>query len=94
MAGRDFKKCDNFCYLGVNVNERNGMQEEVTARLKSANRAFYGAMHLFKSRKISQKTKLRIYNVIIRPVLTYGCETWTHRKKDKDRLSVFENKRS
>ena len=29
---------------------------------------------------------------MIRPVLTYGCEAWTIRKKDQDRLHVFENK--
>ena len=47
---------------------------------------------MLSSRRLSRKTKLRIYNSIIRPVLTYGCKSWTMRKKDRNRLDVFEHK--
>jgi hypothetical protein len=47
---------------------------------------------MMQSKLLSRTTKLRIYNVMIRPVITYGCESWTLRKKDTTRLEVFERK--
>ena len=44
-----------------------------------------------KSRNISRRTKLRIYNIIIRPTVLYGCETWTLTKERMRKLEVFEN---
>ena len=47
---------------------------------------------LLKRRSISEKTKLRVYNTIIRPILVYGCEAWALTKEQEKRLEVFENK--
>jgi hypothetical protein len=35
---------------------------------------------------------MRLYNIIILPVILYGCETWTLTLREKHRLRVFENK--
>ena len=49
-------------------------------------------LELFKKRSISVKTKLKIYNIIIRPILLYGCEAWALTKVLERKLEVFENK--
>jgi hypothetical protein len=36
--------------------------------------------------------KLKLYCSVIRPVVTYGCETWTLKEATVDRLMVFERK--
>lgn len=46
----------------------------------------------FKSKTLSKKTKLRLYAVIIRPTLTYGCEVWTTTSMTVRRVRTFENK--
>jgi len=38
------------------------------------------------------KTKTLLYKTLIRPVLTYGTETWALSKQDEYRLSIFEHK--
>jgi len=38
------------------------------------------------------KTKARLYTMIIRPTLTYGCETWTTISNTERRLRTLENK--
>ena len=47
---------------------------------------------LLKNKILSRKLKLKIYNVIIRPVVLYGCETWTMTLSDQKNLMSFENK--
>ena len=77
--------------LGTMVTSRNEMEREILARITSGNRCFYSLQHLLKKRNISRSTKLIIYNTIIRPVVLYGCETWTLTKRQEQRLLVFEN---
>ncbi|KAJ4451624.1 hypothetical protein ANN_03093 [Periplaneta americana] len=36
--------------------------------------------------------KVRIYEIVILPVVLYGCETWTLTLKEEQRLRVFEEK--
>jgi hypothetical protein len=40
----------------------------------------------------SVDTKIRIYKIIILPVVLYGCETWSLALREEHRLRVFENK--
>jgi hypothetical protein len=37
-------------------------------------------------------TKVRIYKTIIRPVVTYECETWVLNQSNKERLDFFERR--
>ena len=40
------------------------------------NKAYYADQFFFKSTLASKKSKLNSYWSIIRPTVTYGCETW------------------
>lgn len=39
-----------------------------------------------------QKNKIKIYKMLIKPILTYACETWTLSKSDENLLCTFERK--
>jgi hypothetical protein len=41
---------------------------------------------------INKYTKVRIYKTIIRPVVTYGCETWVLNQSNKERLDILERR--
>jgi hypothetical protein len=45
---------------------------------------------MFTSKQISRKVKLKLYRTIIRPVVTYACETWTLKDKIEQKLMVFK----
>ncbi|PSN44642.1 hypothetical protein C0J52_07736 [Blattella germanica] len=49
-------------------------------------------MPIIKSKIIARKTKLNIYKTLIRPIVTYGAETWTLTKSVSARFAVFERK--
>jgi hypothetical protein len=87
-----FKRVDNFKYLGTMVNKMSNRSVEVNARLTMANRAYYELQNHMKLRIISRNTKTLLYETLIRPVLTYGVETWVLSKQDEHCLSIFEHK--
>ena len=43
-----------------------------------------------KSREITLPTKLHIVKVMLFPVVTYSCESWTVKKAQQQRLDAFE----
>jgi hypothetical protein len=47
---------------------------------------------MFHSKLISEMAKLRLYCSVIRPVVTYACETWIRKETTTNRLMVFERK--
>jgi hypothetical protein len=47
---------------------------------------------MFTSKQISRKVRLKLYRTIVRPAVTYACETWTLRDKIEQKLIVFERK--
>ena len=45
---------------------------------------------IFKSRDITLPTKIQIVKAVVFPVVMYGCESWTIKKVDPQRIDVFE----
>ena len=48
-------------------------------------------MYYFSS-LLSKKLKIKIYRIIILPVVLYGCESWSLTLREERRLRVFENR--
>lgn len=92
LGGDNFEVVENFVYLGSQVNSDNNVQEEVRRRLASGNRAFFGLHKLFRSRTLGRKVKCTLYRTLVRPVVTYGSETWSMTKRDEQDLMAFEHK--
>ena len=44
----------------------------------------------FKSRDITFPTKVRLVKPIVFPVVMYGCDSWTIRKTEHQRINAFE----
>jgi len=70
----------------------NSIEEEITERISLWNKAFHANQDLFKSKLLMEKSKLRMYQTLVRPVVTYACETWVLKKNTKTKLRVFERK--
>ena len=45
---------------------------------------------IFKSRDITLPTKVRLVKAIVFPVVMYGCENWTVKKAEHQRIDAFE----
>ena len=68
------------------------MEEEIKERIVLGNKAFYANKKIFQSKLISKNAKLKLYFSVIRPVVTYTCETWILKETIINRLMVFERK--
>ena len=45
---------------------------------------------ILKSRDITLPTKVRLVKAMVFPVVIYGCESWTIKKAEHQRIDVFE----
>ena len=45
---------------------------------------------IFKSRDVTLLTKVRLVKAMVFPVVTYGCESWTVKKAERQRIDAFE----
>jgi len=67
-------------------------EEEIKGRISLGNKAFYANQDLFKSKLLTKNSKLWMYKTLVRPVVTYACETWVLKENIKTKLRVFERK--
>jgi hypothetical protein len=47
---------------------------------------------LMTSRALNRNSKLKIHKILIRPVVTCGCEAWTLTDRDEQHLRIFERR--
>ena len=45
---------------------------------------------ILKSRDITLPTKVRLVKAVVFPVVMYGCESWTMKKAECQRMGTFE----
>jgi hypothetical protein len=81
-----------FRYLGTTITNQNLIQEEIKRRLNSVNACYHSVQNLLSSRLLPKNIKIIIYNIIILPVVLYGCEIWSLTLREEHRLRVFENR--
>jgi hypothetical protein len=78
-----------FKYLGTKLTSKN---DEIKSRLNSGNACYYPFQSLLSSRLISKNLNIKIYKIVILPVVLYGCETWSLTLGEEHKLRVFENR--
>ena len=87
-----FQVIHSFTCLGSDVDCNNDISEEFQKRILAANRCFHGLRKHLRSHLTSKNTKILMYKVLIRRVLTYASETWTLSKTNERQLTLFERK--
>ena len=58
-------------------------------RLQKARDTFQRLSRVWAARAIGRRTKIRLFNTLVRSVLLYGCETWKITKNDERNLNSF-----
>ena len=61
--------------------ENNEEINEIRKRIQAANRTYASLTSIFKTRNIHHQSKVTLYKVMIRPVITYGSKTLTLNKR-------------
>jgi len=76
---------------GTILTNQNSIQEEIKSRLKSGNYCYHLVWNLLSSSLLCKNIKIKIYRIIILPVILYRCETRSCTLKEGCRLRVSEN---
>ena len=92
VAGEILEVVKSFTYLGSNISAEGDGSIEIRTRIAKARSAFDLLNRcVWRERRISLRTKERLYDACVRSVLLYGCETWPMKKEDLKKLSAFEH---
>ena len=92
IENRSFEMVEEFKYLGKTLTNQNSMQEEIKSRLKSGKTCDHSVQNLLSPSLLSKNLKMKIYRIIILPVIVCGCEAWSLTLGEERRLRVFENR--
>ena len=88
--GTSLRHLNKFKYLGVTISEEGGSEEAVRAIVSAAWGKWRDLSGVISDMKMTRKLWIKLYMTVIRPVLLYGAECWTIRKKEEQILKKTE----
>ena len=80
----------DFTFLGSKITVDSDCSHEIKRHLLLGRKAMTNLDSILKSRNITLLTKVHLVKVIVFPVVMYGCESWTTKKAEGQRIDAFE----
>ena len=77
-------------FSGSKITEDGDCSHEIKRCLLLGRKVMTNLDIIFKSRDITLPTKVRLVKVMIFPVVIYGCESWTIKKVECQKIDAFE----
>ena len=71
----------DFIFLGSKITADGDCSHEIKRRLLLGRKAMANLESMFKSRDVTLPTKVRLIKAMVFPVVMYGCESWTLKRK-------------
>ena len=80
----------DFIYLDSKITADGDCSHEIKRRLLLGRKVMVNLDSIFKSRDITLPTKVRPVKAMVFPVVMHGCESWTVKKAEHQRIDAFE----
>ena len=80
----------DFILGGSKITADGDCSHEIKRRLLLGRKAMTNLDSILKSRDITLPTKVRLVKGMVFPVVMFGCESWTIRKAECQRIDAFE----
>ena len=80
----------DFIFLGSMITADGDCSHEIKRHLLLGRKAMTNLNSILKSRDTTLLTKVHIVKAMVFPVVMYGCENWTVKKAERQRIDVFE----
>ena len=77
-------------FLGSKITADSDCSHEIKRRLLLGRKAMTNLDSILKSRDITLLTKVRLVKAMVFPVVMYGCESWTIKKGECQRIDAFK----
>ena len=79
-----------FIFLGSIITADGDCSHEIKRLLLLGRKVMTNLDSILKSRHITLSTKVRLVKAMVFPVIMYGCESWTIKKAEHQRIDAFE----
>ena len=76
--------------MGSKITADGDCSHEVKRHLLLGRKVMTNLGSILKSRDTAVPTKVHLVKAMVFPVVTYGCESWTVKKAERQRMDVFE----
>ena len=80
----------DFIFLGSKITEDGDCSHEIKRHLLLGRKAMTNWDSILRNRDITLLTKVRLVKAMVFPVVMYGCESWTIKKVEHQRIDAFE----
>ena len=80
----------DFIFLGSKITADGDCSHEIKRRLLLGRKAMTNLDSTLKSRDTTLPTNVCIVKAMVFPVVMYGCESWTIKKAERQRIDAFE----
>ena len=80
----------DFIFLGSKITADSECSHEIKRCLLLGRKVMTNLDSIFKSRDITLPTKFHLAKTMVFPVVMYGCESWTIKKAEHQRIDAFE----
>ena len=90
IDGEREETVSDFIFLGSKITADGDCSHEIKRRLLLGRKVMTNLECILKSRDITLPTKVRLVKAMVFPVVMYGCQSWTIKKADHQRIDGFE----
>ena len=90
IDGETMETVADFIFLGSKTTEDGDYSHEIKRHLLLGRKVMTNLDSILKSRDITLPTKVCLVKAIVFPVVMYGCESWTVKKAERQRIDAFE----
>ena len=90
IDGETMEIVTDFIFLGSEITADSDCCHEIKRHLLLGRKAMANLDSVLKSRDITLLTKVHLVKALVFPVVIYGCESWTVKKAEHQRIDAFE----
>ena len=89
IEGENVEVVTHLLFLGSKITGDGDRSHEIRRQLLLVRKAMTNLYSVLKSRDSTLPTKVRIVKTTVLSVVTYGCESWTVKKAEHQRIDTF-----
>ena len=90
IEGETMEIVTDFIFLGSKVTGDGDCSHEIKRRLLLGRKAMTNPDSLVRSRDVTLPKKICLVKAMVFPVVMYGCESWSIKKAEHQRIDAFE----
>ena len=90
IDGETMETVSDFIFGGSKITADGDCSHEIKICLLLGRKAMTNIDSILKNRDINLPTKVRLFKAMVFPVVIYGCESWTIKKTEHQKIDAFE----